>query len=135
MELNNLYQYAKDKDIGVFVMNTEHSFAMRQNGYHIALSSKIIHTERKEKSILAEEIAHCEYGVFYTLSDALNPLANANVRRIENIAKDMAAVMLVPLEEIKKAKNINELADDLMVETWAIERAFNYYKRKGLLDD
>lgn len=133
MELNHLYKYAKDKNISVFVMNTEKSFAIKQNGYYVALSSRIIQTERKEKCTLAEEIAHCEYGVFYTLSDALNPLANANVRRIENIAQDKAAIMLVSVDDIKKATDIYELADDLMVETWVIERAINYYKRKGLL--
>lgn len=140
MDLNALYQLAEQNQINVFSLHTHHkkAFCIDDNGNKlIALDYEKISTQREEKEIVAEEIAHLQNNFLYYLRDYQNPNFYSNAQKAETRAKRYASTLLIPLDELTAAlyqtTNIWELAEMFDTSETMIKTAINNYTAKGWL--
>ena len=140
MDLNSLYQFAERNQINVMSFHTPHKKAYCMNGDGIQIIimdySKIV-SEREEKEILAEEVAHLQNKYLYFLTDYSTPNFASNVRKCEAKAQRKAAEMLIPLQELKEAlyrtSEIWELAEIFDTSETTVRIALEHYRRKNLI--
>ena len=135
METSELYTLAEEHHHEVISCRLRESPAFSvedQNGCHIALSDQL--TETEEKTKLAHELGHCEYGGFYNYHSRFDIRQKA-----ENKANKWSFIHVLPLTEIYQAlqsgcRNIYELADYFRVEESFMHDALLFYADQIELD-
>ena len=128
METGDLYTLAQDHQHEVISMPLRESpaFAVEENKKcYIALSNKL--TDPEEKTYLAHELGHCEYGGFYNYHSRYATRAKA-----ENKANRWAYIHVLPLPEIQQAmakgnRTIWELAEYFGVTESFMRDAIDFY--------
>lgn len=137
MELNKLYDVAEKEKIEIYnyqIENCEGMFLHYNNFNVIALNNKLIKTTKKEIEVLAEELGHYYMNATYPPNTDNIEL----ISRQEFRAKKWSYLVLIPIEEIKKAvkkgnKNIDELADYFDVTDKFMQEALFFYFENGYI--
>ena len=103
--------------------------------YEIGLSIEVLASQIQEKEALAEELSHCLTGTVYPISSVATALGRLNIIKCERLARQTAAMLLVPLNELKSLLSlpIYEIAEELAVSEQSVSTAIEYYQLKGLL--
>lgn len=141
MELDAIYNMAESNNISVYNFSMDHNKAFcidnGQIGKVIAIDYSQVKSQREEKELLAEEVAHLKYKLLYFLTDYHNPNFMSNVSKVETKAKRRAAEMLIPLPELKQALQYNtntwELAEIFDTSETTVRTALAHYRRKNLI--
>lgn len=138
--LNALYEEAETSGIHIFFrdLRKRKAFCVRwESDHYVAIDKSKLKSEREEKSAVAEEMAHCQYGLMYRLEDYNNPLRLLNARKAETLAKRYAAKKIVPLDKLKEAlrtyDDIYDVCEELDVDLSTLETAINSYDLEGVL--
>ena len=128
METNELYSLAEKHQHEVIPckLHESPSFSVEENGRcYIAMSTEL--RGREEKTILAHELGHCEYGGFY------NYHSPHSIRsKVEQKANRWAYIHVLPLPEISRAisegnQSIWELAEYFGVTEQFMAEAITFY--------
>ena len=137
MEAIELYNLAKQNGIPIYHKRMKKRGAVLycDGEYYIALSNKIIHSQRQQKEVLAEELAHCLTGTVYQFTWITSHVGQLNIAKAENKAQKTAAALLVPLERLKELSylSVAEIAEELNLSEKTVLTAIEYYQLKGLL--
>ena len=137
MVTEELYSLAERKNIGInFFRIRKKGFTTKLNGnYEIGLSIEVLASQIQEKEALAEELSHCLTGTVYPISSVATALGRLNIIKCERLARQTAAMLLVPLNELKSLLSlpIYEIAEELAVSEQSVSTAIEYYQLKGLL--
>lgn len=128
METSDLYALAQEHHHEVIQCKLKEttSFSVRErDGCYIALSDQLSASE--EKTELAHELGHCEYGGFYNYHSRF-----ATRQKAENKANRWAFIHVLPLTEIQQAiksgcQSIWELAEYFQMEESFIKKALLFY--------
>ncbi len=137
--LTKLYLIAAEKSIRIDFrsLHNKLGFALCYNGgYAIAIDYERTKSEKEEKQVVAEEIAHCITNTLYPVS-ALNVFESKEIVRAEKKAQDYASTLLVALETLTPLLNLPyyEIAEELDVEEKMVIKAIEYYVKKGMLNE
>jgi len=144
MTLNELYNYAEKKEIYVECqpLSKRKALAFDDVEYQaIILNTNILGNELEEKVTLAEEIAHLESNLVYSLQQVDSPVYKATVRRCEFQARHKSATILIPFDELKRAvqddycREIWQIAEYFQVSYQTVEDAVEYYNSMGMTID
>lgn len=133
MELNELYELAKEKNVKVM------DFALPQNtavtvalgdGCFVGVDPEVFFSKRREKVVIAHELGHIETGSLYSVD------AN-NTERIKKEAKaeKWTVETLIPLEKLEAAikdgyGDVGALAEHFEVTEEFMLKALLYYRNK-----
>lgn len=128
MTLNNLYALAErhNHEVHHLKLHELSSFSVEDQGKcHIALSTSI--TGNEEKTNLAHELGHCEYGGFYNYHSPYSIRSKA-----EKKASRWAYMHVTPLTDISEAiskgiQSVWELAEYFDVTEQFMFDALNFY--------
>ena len=131
MELRNLYDFARQQNIGVFsfpLPETGSLSFMEDNGdCYIGMDDSIRDGDVRERVHLGHELGHCVTGSFYNIHAAVDCR-----QRHENRADKWAVQALIPVEELDNAiaegcTEVWELADRFGVTEEFIRKTVCYY--------
>ena len=135
-KLNKLYQTAKENGITVLdaELSTKNAFCglSDDNKWYIFIDKKKVDTLCKEKEVLAEEIAHCEIGAMYELSELDNPLQYVHIITCEHKARCEAIKLLIAPEQLvavcNQCCNLFEVSEELNLDAEYVKSAIEYYE-------
>lgn len=128
MVTDELYRLAAEHHHEVVVCNLRENkaFSVEENGQcYIALSNHL--SGRDEKTNLAHELGHCEYGGFYNYYSPFSIRSKSEYK-----ANKWAYIHIVPLTEISRAirsgnSSIYELAEYFDVTEQFMTNAIQFY--------
>ena len=136
MDLRNLYDFAKQQNIGVFPYSLPETGSlsfMEDNGdCFIGMDDSVRDGDVRERVHLGHELGHCVTGSFYNIHAAVD-----HRRRHENRADKWAIHQLLPVEELDDAvaegcTELWQLADRFGVTEDFIKKAVCLYVHGNL---
>ena len=141
--LEKLYQEAEDNEIEVYnynFKNLKKSMCFKdENIKAIAINIEAADTQSKKVVALAEELAHFETDSFYYITNDYNSTLHRDNRlKQETKAIHQAIKKIIPYEKIQQTlkkghlKNY-EIAEECGVTTDFLNKAFEFYKTKGIV--
>lgn len=138
--LKKIYSNVAEENIMLFfcLMPNKKGCVLGYNdNYAIAINYRYIKTEREEKQVLAEELAHCLTKTLYPVSALATLYKDKEIERAEKYAQDYASTLLIPLETLFPLLDLPyyNIAEELDVEEKMVIRAIEYYQRKGMLNE
>lgn len=135
MELKKLYDIADKENITIidFKMKNKAIIGKVDKKYCIGLNYQKIGDSREEKELLAEELGHYYYDVFYNSYSDISTIKQKEYR-----ANKWKCTVLVSINELKEAfkKGLNslyEIADHLNLSESTVQFAYNYYKENSYI--
>lgn len=136
MELQNLYAFAKQQNIGIFrhPLPETGSLSLQTEGGSccIGLDPEVLDGNVQERVHLGHELGHCATGSFYSIHTAVDCR-----QRHENRADKWAVQILIPVEELDNAiaegcTEVWELAERFGVTEEFIRKTVCYYVHGNL---
>ncbi len=131
MDLQSLYEFARQENIGLYVFPMEENGSMsvmdERGKCYIGMDESVLDGDTQERVHLGHELGHCVTGSFYNIHAAID-----SRQRHENKANKWAIHALIPVEELDDAvaggcTEVWELAERFHVTEDFMRRAVCYY--------
>lgn len=134
MEISDLYAIAEtnNHEVAEFRITASDSFSVRiDDRCYIAMAPGLSHAE--EKSLLAHELGHCEYGGFYNIHSKYEVRSKKEAK-----ADKWAIIHVIPLPDLKAAiasgcDSTFSLAEEFGVTEQFMKKALDFYAVRNLI--